>query len=378
VKPFYHPKTLYWDANNIRQILEGRGLSQGAINLLKNFFPLAGQNLYESYIDYVQELYSADLSYLYEIPGGIARLPAAFYNSTICRYPAKDYPAITPNALGRVTWKTGTRAEGIYLNSDGKAVILGYGNKENPGRLYEQFDYVVCAIPFSTLRTIDIQPLFSSLKMQAIREVNYINAQKTFVLFSKRFWEEGGPGVQIVGGASYTDLPVTQIYYPSDHAQYCVKKWTNIPGSTPSTNLYYGRNINSSLSKEPGVLLASYSFNIEATRLANMPCDLRFEEIKRELEMVHGLPKGYLDPIAIAYKTVNWDDEEWFRGALCFYSPEQKRLFSCAAATPEYNNRVFFAGEHISAKHRWMQGSLKSGMEAANALALACKLQQHQ
>jgi monoamine oxidase len=50
-------------------------------------------------------------------------------------------------------------------------------------------------------------------------------------------------------------------------------------------------------------------------------------------------------------------------------TPEQKRLFSYACTQPEYDGRVFFAGEHISAKHRWMQGALKSGMEAANALA---------
>jgi len=42
-------------------------------------------------------------------------------------------------------------------------------------------------------------------------------------------------------------------------------------------------------------------------------------------------------------------------------------------ALPEYNERIFFAGEHISAVHRWMQGALQSGMQAANDLAYACK-----
>jgi monoamine oxidase len=38
---------------------------------------------------------------------------------------------------------------------------------------------------------------------------------------------------------------------------------------------------------------------------------------------------------------------------------------------PEYGGRVFFAGEHISALHRWMQGALQTGMQAACDLAKA-------
>jgi monoamine oxidase len=66
---------------------------------------------------------------------------------------------------------------------------------------------------------------------------------------------------------------------------------------------------------------------------------------------------------------MNWNDNMWSRGALPFYTPEQKTLFSYAMALPEYNNRVFMAGDHISAVHRWMQGALQSGMIAANQLA---------
>ena len=39
-------------------------------------------------------------------------------------------------------------------------------------------------------------------------------------------------------------------------------------------------------------------------------------------------------------------------------------------ALPEYDNKVFMAGDHISAVHRWMQGALQSGMIAANQLAI--------
>jgi len=103
----------------------------------------------------------------------------------------------------------------------------------------------------------------------------------------------------------------------------------------------------------------------------------RFQEIKQEVEDVHGLPRGYLNSVVTDYKVMNWNNDPWFRGALCMYTPEQKRLFSYASVSPEYDNRVFFAGEHVSGKHRWIQGALKSGMEAANELARTCKQRTH-
>jgi len=37
---------------------------------------------------------------------------------------------------------------------------------------------------------------------------------------------------------------------------------------------------------------------------------------------------------------------------------------------PEYMDRVFFAGEHVSTKPGWMQGSLQTGKWVANQIAL--------
>ncbi len=368
VLPEYDPQTLFWDATSNRKMQEYQSLSQGAIALLANFAPLAGQNLSNSYIDYVQELYSADLSYLYEIPGGLVKLPLAFYHSFQSQNGIREYGDLLPDELGTVRFFRGCRVEGITMGANGK-VVLAYRHKKNPGIKTEAFDYVVCAIPFSTLRTIDIKPLFSNLKMQAIREVYYINSQKTLLLCKRRFWEEGGESEQIIGGASITDLPISQIYYPSDHAAQSTRKWYNRYGMEPCCHAYFHDKKDDSLAKEPGVILASYNFGQTATRLANMTDEARFKEVTQNIEMVHGLPPGYVESIAAGLKTVNWSDEPWFRGALCYYTPEQKRLFSYACTQPEYDGRVFFAGEHISAKHRWMQGALKSGMEAANALA---------
>lgn len=372
VKPYYNAFHVYWDWQSNRKIMESLGLSQGAINLISSLSPLAGQNLYNSYIDIAQANYPANLSFLYEIPGGSSILPYAMYHSLVNPNPIKDYPGIPSQYLGKVTVKTGNWITGIHRDNTGK-VILAYNNSEATSSLYEIFDYVICAIPFSTLRTVDINPLFSDLKMQAIREVNYIASQKTILLCNRRFWEEGGPGEQIVGGGSYTDLPITSLWYPSDHARYCDKQTKCSFRSFPYSRLTIPKADQKPLAREPGVLIASYNYSLDAVRLANLTPELRLNEIKREVEEVHGLPEGYLDRVVVDFKTMNWDNNLWSRGALPFYTPEQKRLFSYGMALPEYDNRVFMAGDHISAVHRWMQGALQSGMIAANQLAMECK-----
>jgi monoamine oxidase len=369
VKPYYNGYVNYWDSQSNRKIMESLGLSQGAIDMISSLSPLAGQNLYNSYVDIAQANYPANLSFLYEIPGGTSALPYKMYNSLINPNPTKDYPSAPPNYLGRVSVKSGSPVTGIHRDGKTGEVILAYSNSGNDKSKYESFDYVICAIPFSALRTVDIKPLFSDLKMQAIREVDYIASQKSLMLCNRRFWEEGGPDQQIIGGGSYTDLPVTTIWYPSDHASHCSIQNSCTMHSFPYSKVNLPQGNQNSLASEPGVLIASYNYGLDTVRLANLTEELRLKEMKKEVEEVHGLPRGYLDNIVEDFKTMDWNSYLWTRGALPFFTPEQKRLFSYAMALPEYDNRVFIAGDHISAVHRWMQGALQSGMTAANELA---------
>ncbi|KNY29257.1 flavin monoamine oxidase family protein [Pseudobacteroides cellulosolvens] len=353
VKAAYSEKTLLFsDVDNLK-MMASMGLSQGAISIVTNFSTLLSGNIYNSYIDFIQEGYPADLSYLYEIPGGAARLVDAFCKSLTNADAFGDHSGVDTNYLGKFTLKPGCWVDGIHYDKSFNKIRLSYEISKSGVKVNEAFDYIVCAIPFSSLRNVHINPLFSNIKMRAIKEVNYVSAQKTLLLCKERFWEREG----IVGGASYTDLPASTIWYPSDHLKYI-----NMPGGI--RNLPYN---------QPGVMTGSYSIGMDAIRLSALPEDKRMDHLKRQLELVHGLPNGYLNSIVEECKTVNWDVQPTFRGSLCFFAPGQKELFSCGMVIPEYNERVFFAGEHISAVHRWMQGALHSGMAAANCLANACK-----
>ncbi|XUW99335.1 FAD-dependent oxidoreductase [Wukongibacter sp. M2B1] len=350
IKPYYSPYLLYWIEKNTRQVLETMGLSQAAISLLGSLSPFVGEFFYNSYYELLQEDYPLNFTYLYEIIGGMVNLPLAVYRSLISESP-REYGNISSNALGRVTWKGGNIVTEITKSAKNNRVILKYNNKHLNDPLMESFDYVICAIPFSSLRTVTVNPAFSVSKMQAIREVNYSAAQKTLFFCNKRFWEEGNSSERIIGGGSYTDLPISSIWYPSDHASL-------------------GKVDRSS---ESGVLLSSYNFTLDAVRLGNLESTRRFEEIKNQIESVHGLPKNYLDSIVEDSVTIQWNEVPNFTGAFCYFMPGQKRLFSYVVTQPEYNGRVFFAGEHTSSSHAWMQGALNSGMRAANQLASSCK-----
>ena len=349
VLPQYGDKALAWSRNTSLRMIQAAGLSQGAINLIQNFHPVLAGNLYNSYIDYIQEDYPGSTTFEYEIPGGLCRLPLSFYRSLLSPAP---YPELGGAYAGPASYLKGCWVEGIHYDGGGK-VQLKYQRVKSRQRFTEDFDFVVCAIPFSTLRAIDIDPLFSGIKMRAIREVNYAPAQKSMMLCRERFWEKEG----IFGGGSMTDQPVSSLWYPSDHTQYL----NNPNGRSPD-----------SLWKKPGVVLASYNFNLDSTRLYNQPEEKILEEIKKQIARVHGLSMNYMDSVVQGFKSVNWNQQPAFRGALCYFAPEQKEIFAYGMALPEYEGRVFFAGEHISGLHRWMQSALQTGMQAANDLTLSC------
>ena len=116
-------------------------------------------------------------TYYFDESGGNVNLPIAFYKSLTSKKP-KEYDGIPRNDLGEVTWKGGSWVRGIYKSENGKGVIIKYQNKNLSEGVVELFDYVICAIPFSTLSTVEINPVFSNRKMQAIREINYVNGQR--------------------------------------------------------------------------------------------------------------------------------------------------------------------------------------------------------
>ncbi|WP_313257979.1 flavin monoamine oxidase family protein [Lacrimispora sp.] len=348
ILPEYSPEYLTLTNYSVRQTLENLGLSQGAISLISGVSPGTGALLYASYDEITHEEYTLDYRNTYTIEGGIVNLPYAFVQSFFTDNPPQ-YQDIPASQLGTVTYQPGQTVTGIYQLPNSNQIVLAHRNVRDFRRTADVFDYVICAIPYSTLREVEIKPFFSNPKMQAILEFNYINSQKTLFMCNERFWEQDADYGRMVGGFSQTDLPIQSIFYPGDHL-LC----PDVSSCSPN---------------EPGVLVASYNYHLNSTRVGNMEESLRYELIKENVEEVHGLPRGFLDSVVKDHKTVVWDNQPFNRGAFAMALPGQKKLFAYEMLKPEFNQRIYFAGEHLSTKHGWMQGALYTGKEAANQLA---------
>jgi len=184
-------------------------------------------------------------------------------------------------------------------------------------------DRVICTVPFTVLRHIEISPPFSPEKQRAIRELAYDAVTRVFVQVRQRYWEQQG-----TNGFALTDDP-TEIWHPM---------WDQ-PGSR--------------------ALLVSYMRSRLAVRVSAMSVDERLSTMLAQIERVHPGIHAHIE--GMVYK--NWHEDPWAQGAYAIYRPGQMTTLHPHAARPE--GRVHFAGEHASSLPNWMQGALESGNRAA-------------
>jgi monoamine oxidase len=200
-------------------------------------------------------------------------------------------------------------------------------------------DYLVCTLPCPVLSRIDIEPGLSGEKARAIRMLTYDSSTKVLALANRRFWETDDG---IYGGGTFTDLPIGTAYYPSDNA---VAKDPRV-------------------SAAPAVMLASYSWGQSARRLASLAHEERAAAALRHLARVH--PQLAQTGMVRRTASWSWDNHPYSSGAFAWFSPGQHTTLHRYIVAPE--GRLFFAGEHASLTHTWMQGALESGLRATREL----------
>lgn len=187
-------------------------------------------------------------------------------------------------------------------------------------------DHLICAIPFSTLRKIEVSPRFSDEKHRAIEELPYMSMSRVYLQSRKRFWvDEGLTGLQV----ARTDLPIQRVWHNT----------VTQPGARG--------------------ILQSYTWFERARQVAEMD---EGERIRFTLEHMEKVFPGIREHCEGGTSYV-WDRDEWALGATSFFKPGQVISLRPHTALPE--GRVHFAGEHTSAWPGWMQGAIESGNRAA-------------
>ena len=194
-------------------------------------------------------------------------------------------------------------------------------------------DYVLCTIPFSILRKLELEG-FDERKLASIRDTIYCPATKVAFHTQNAFWEQQG----INGGASFSGEGVRQTYYPS-------VKFNPNNGSA---------------------MLASYTIGDDADRLGNMSELERHNFVKNTVGKVH--PELQTDGMITTVASIAWGNYKWSAGGCTVHwsddmSDESNHTISYLEAARPQNN-LFFAGEHCSKYPAWLQGSIESALEA--------------
>ncbi|OFV90410.1 MAG: hypothetical protein A3H95_03320 [Acidobacteria bacterium RIFCSPLOWO2_02_FULL_64_15] len=242
----------------------------------------------------------------YKLQGGMDLLPRAMAASLgdVVRYNA---PVV------RVEQASGSRA--------GNSVRVDYVEHDRMSSI--QASRVILAIPFSTLRQMEIRPAFSPDKARAIGELPYFPATRVLLQSRARFWHASG-----LSGYARTDQPA-EVW----DCTYDLPAPQGILGATVGGAL--GRSM---LEMGEDECVAFGKDLVGAT----------FPKIHEDFT------KGVVH---------RWALEPWSRGAFAVFHPGQMTAMMPGIARPE--GRVHFAGEHTSSWMGWMEGALLSGERAA-------------
>jgi monoamine oxidase len=188
-------------------------------------------------------------------------------------------------------------------------------------------DKVLCTIPFSVLRDVEL-PALSERKRDVIKNTRYDAVSRVYLQTRNRFWENKG-----LNGFAFTAGAI-EIWQPT---------WSQ-PGNR-------------------GILM-TYARPGEAEKITRLKEN---ERIATTLTQLDGIFEGLRNNFERG-ATKCWMDDEWSRGAWAFVGFSE--FFTAVAP----NERIHFAGEHLSAWSSWMQGALSSGLRAVKEIDSAGKV----
>ncbi|MDB6043900.1 MAG: amine oxidase [Gammaproteobacteria bacterium] len=296
--PDWPPASLrQFDQGTFADFIRSRGASAAAVQFLQlGAYPMEASALF-----ILRVLATTDFKNLTKIKGGNELLPAA----------------IAARLAGRIAY--GARV--VRIEQDAKSVRAIF--TQNGLQQSLQSDAIICTIPFSILKTIEIHPRFTSLKHQAMDQLRYAPVVKVALQTKSRYWQQQG-----LSGFAEMDHSA-EIWSPG---------WDR-PGRSG--------------------ILQLYQEGERALQLDQMSEDAR---LMYAADFVGRVFPG-LQADRERGVSFSWQHNEWARGAYSELRPGQVFAFSPVLASRE--GRIHFAGEHTSAEPGWMQGALASGYRAA-------------
>ncbi|KAI9573041.1 hypothetical protein HD554DRAFT_2167323 [Boletus coccyginus] len=206
------------------------------------------------------------------------------------------------------------------------------------------YSHVISTLPLPILRTIDLSSAgLNIMQKNALRTLKYNSSTKIAILFKSNWWTTK---LGIIGGQTFTDLPIFTIVYPS----------YGVDSSTPSK-----------------VLIASYALSEDARRIGLLSTmksrEVLLDLVLRNLaEAHHGLHPdvtyAYLKDQFVDMHVKDWNCAEYTMGAFAAFGPGDFQDLYASLTYPAASKRLHFAGEAVSTHHSWVVGALDSSWRA--------------
>ncbi|HEY0284915.1 MAG TPA: NAD(P)/FAD-dependent oxidoreductase [Vicinamibacterales bacterium] len=230
-------------------------------------------------------------------------------------------PAALARALGsRMRLRTILRR--VVQTPDGVIAAL-----ESKGRLSEaRFDYLVCAVPATTVRDVVFEPAMPARQRQATANVKYGAATKTALQFERATWRKRGKP-----RAFGTALPIGAAWDGNE--------------------------------EQHGSILTLLAGGRASAATREMLAAEGPSRIVRELSWLN-LKNTEL----LAWTSLSWEHEQWSRGGYAFFDTQFPPSLRYWLARPF--DRIFFAGEHTSLRWQgYMNGAVETGIRAAEEVS---------
>jgi len=231
-----------------------------------------------------------------QVVGGMSEVPRAMAATL----------SVAPE-LGQIVTRIDSRADGVRVRT-------------RSGQRYAA-KFVVCTVPLTVLRSIEIRPGLPALQAEAVREIPYGNATSAFFRVKQPFWDKDG-----YGSSLWSEGPAGRAY-----------SW-----STPS-----------------GSYIWAFLAGITNRPLRTMADAEALRYIEQQLYHTRPAMQGAIEPIGI----MNWSAHPYSLGTYAYRAPGQIARYGNIVADP--HARIHFAGEHTAVFFQGLEGAMESGERAA-------------
>jgi len=240
------------------------------------------------------------LSTSYTAKGGNMSIPEAMADNL--------YKPVLMNKSVRAISTQSTKAE----------VVCGDGTKYRA-------DHVICSIPFSVLKNIDITPNIQGPQAEAIQKLRSQKINMLHLVPKSNFWEEDG-----MSPSMYTD-------------SYAGMVLAERKGENPQTV----------------TSLTAWLRGGIAEKLDLMTTKDAIKTVMNSIEELRPAAKNKLE--AVAYHS--WSLNPFSQGDWSYWGPGQITAFGRHIGNR--HGQIHFCGEHTAVSNRGMEGAMESGERAA-------------